>query len=158
MNVFTDHTIYAWDTNNSFDKVDGFVKKHIQVVDELGINVLDTDNDIVHIEELPVGHYTMKISYRLDVPAYYYDFIASLEKKYAITIEDRERGILAMNPAQYAPQYPKKRWESKSTVYFPLDVDILGMDGDYMEQRYFQSPFANGVYYKMRINTNHSTK
>lgn len=158
MNVFSDGNIYAWDTNNSFDKVDGFVTKNIQIRDAGGAIVVDTSNDIVSVEDLEPGEYAMSIHYALNVPEYYYDFIASLEEKYGIQIEDRERGILALEPAQYAPQYPEKWRESKSTVYFPQYVDLLSTDGDYMEQKYFTTPFANGLYYKMRINENHTTK
>lgn len=158
MNVFSDHKIYARDTNNSFDKVDGFVDKDIQIFNAIWIDVLETHNDIVNIEDLKPGVYTMKITYTLDVPKYYYDFIAGLEKKYSIKIEDRERWILALNPAQYAPQYPEKRRESKATLYFPLQIDLLDSHWEYMEQRYFKAPFANGMYYKMRINENHTSK
>gem|GEM_PF-197110 len=158
MTMFDSGSVYAWDTNTSYDKVDGFVTKNIQISNVHGDVPVDTHNDVVKISDLEPGVYKMKIFYALNVPPYYYDFIADLEKKYEVKIEDRERGILAMKPAQYAPQYPEKWRETKSTVYFPLHIDILSVNGEYLEQSYFQSPFANGVYYQMRNNENHSTK
>jgi len=158
MTKFSDENIYARDTNNSFDKVDGFVTKNIQIRDKDGNVLIDTQNDVVSIEDLNPGKYKMVIAYSLNVPSYYYDFIASLEKKYGVKIEDREKWILALKPAQYAPQYPEKWRETKSTVYFPLQVDILNVEWDYMDQKYFSAPFANGVYYQMRNNENHTMK
>ncbi|NOZ44963.1 MAG: hypothetical protein GXP45_07655 [bacterium] len=125
MNVFDTGHIYAWDTNNSFDKVDGFVTKRITIDDSYGATLIDTENDIVDISSLEPGNYSMTIWYRLDVPKQYYTFIHSLEQKYNIQLKDRERGILAMQAAQYAPQYPKKWRETKATVYFPLQIDLL---------------------------------
>lgn len=34
INTFKSGYIYAWDTNTSFDKVDGFVSKHVQIKDK----------------------------------------------------------------------------------------------------------------------------
>jgi len=34
INIFKSGYIYAWDTNTSFDKVDGFVTKHVQIKDK----------------------------------------------------------------------------------------------------------------------------
>jgi len=158
MTKFSSGNIYARDTNNSFDKVDGFVAKNIQISDVDGNVLIDTQNDIVSISKLNPWKYNMIVDYILNVPPYYYDFISWLEVKYNIQIEDREKWILALKPAQYAPQYPEKWRETKSTIYFPLQLDILNAKWDYIDQKYFSAPFANGVYYQMRNNKNHSTK
>ena len=52
----------------------------------------------------------------------------SLEKKYNITLTDREKGILALQPTMYIdPQRGnvRKRRESKSTIYFPQNISII---------------------------------
>jgi hypothetical protein len=48
--------------------------------------------------------------------------------------------------------------ETKATVYFPLNYEILDTTWDQMEDKRFFAPFANGLYYKMLINTNNTTK
>jgi hypothetical protein len=69
----------------------------------------------------------MNINYTLNVPNYYISFISSLEKKYAITLTDREKAILALKAAPYEdPKYGKVyKWrETKSTIYFPKNITI----------------------------------
>jgi hypothetical protein len=48
--------------------------------------------------------------------------------------------------------------ETKATVYFPLNFEILDVKWDQLEDKLFYAPFSNGVYYKMLINTNNTTK
>jgi len=67
----------------------------------------------------------MRISYTLDIPQRYFDFITNLEKKYEITLTDRERSILALQPARYEPDLVEKWWETKATIYIPFNLDIL---------------------------------
>ncbi|MCK9467291.1 MAG: DUF4012 domain-containing protein [Candidatus Absconditabacterales bacterium] len=150
--------IYAWDTNTSYNKVDGFVEKNIQILDQGNKILIDSDNDIVNIQDLMPGKYTMKIYYTLNVPNYYIDFIRDLEKKYQIEMTSREESILALRPAKYDDNIYEKWMETKASVYFPQSFQILDISGQQQEYRTFVTPFANGVYYQMLINTNHTTK
>ncbi len=69
--------IYARDTNNSYNKVDGFINKNMQIHDANGKVIKDTHNDILDISDLPKGQtYHLKVYYMLSVPQYYYDFVA----------------------------------------------------------------------------------
>ena len=156
--VFATWKIYARDTNNSFNKVDGFVHKKIQIKNDIWDVLLQKDNDVIDISDLPVGIYNMEIHYTLDIPQEYFDFIQWLEKKYEITLTDRERSILALQPARYEPELVEKWRESKATVYFPLNIDILDIQWEIFNQKYFVAPFANGLFYQMRINENWKSK
>ena len=51
-----------------------------------------------------------------------------------------------------------KRRETKSTIYFPKNVDVLDANGDVYYRSKFWPDFANGVFYQMGINTNHTSK
>ena len=160
-NEFSSGKIYARDTNVSFDKVDAFVHKYIELTDHAGKVVLEQKWDILPISELPSGDYTLKITYELKVPGDYMDYIHSLEKKYDITLTDREKSILALQSMMYKD--PKrgevrKRWESKSTIYFPQSITIDQVKGDMFYQEKFYPPFANGLFYQMGINQNNTSK
>jgi hypothetical protein len=48
--------------------------------------------------------------------------------------------------------------ETKATVYFPTNSDILEINWQQQEYKEFTDPFANGLYYKMLINENNTTK
>lgn len=156
--VYDSWHIYARDTNNSYNKVDAFVKKNIQIVDINNKIVIDSDEDIVDISSLWAGEYVMNIYYTLNVTDYYMRFIYNLEKEYGIEMTDRELGILAMKPAKYDDNPYEKRMETKATVYIPLDFDVISVEWDQSEYGKFSAPFANWLYYKMLINTNNTTK
>jgi hypothetical protein len=54
------------------------------------------------MSQLPEGEWTIAITYTLDVPDRYYQKIRSYEKKYNITLADRERHILGLLPTREA--------------------------------------------------------
>ena len=156
--VFSNDDIYARDTNNSFNKVDWFIIKRIQIKNSIWDVLLQSNGDVLNIKSLPIWTYNMEIKYILDIPQEYFEFITELEKKYWITLTEREKSILALQPARYEPDLIDKRWETKATVYFPLNIDILDIKWDIFNNKYFVSPFANGLFYQMRININHTSK
>lgn len=156
--IYSTWFIYARDTNTSYNKVDDFVTKNIQIMDEWWKIVIDSDIDIVDISSLSVWDYTMKIYYTLNVPEHYVKFIRSLESKYWIIMTDRELWILAIKPAKYDDNPYEKWMETKATVYFPQNFEINSVSWDQTEKGRFYAPFANGLYYKMLINTNNTTK
>ena len=150
--------IYARDTNTSYNKVDGFVEKNIQILDQWNKILIDTNQDIVNVQELIPWQYLMKIYYTLNVPNYYIDFIRNLEKRYEIEMTSREESILALRPAKYDDNIYEKRMETKATVYFPQNFKILDVVGQQQDHKTFNTPFSKGLYYKMLINTNNTTK
>jgi len=100
----------------------------------------------------------MKIYYTLNVPNYYIDFIRNLEKRYEIEMTSREESILALRPAKYDDNIYEKRMETKATVYFPQNFKILDVVGQQQDHKTFNTPFSKGLYYRMLINTNNTTK
>jgi len=157
-NQFSNWKIYARDTNDSYNKVDWFITKNIQIKNSENKIIIDTHNDIVNIKYLPKWKYFMKILYSLNVPPYYKNFIKELEQKYDIQITDRERWILALQPAKHFERVDARRRESKATIYFPLNTKILSFWWDTLEYKEFSTPFANWVFYRMNINKNNVTK
>jgi hypothetical protein len=93
-NSYDANYIYARDINDSYNKIDGFIKKNIQIVDDNGRIVAESDTDIIPIHELDNGRYTMFLTYNLAIPNFYRDVIASFEKKYDIQLGNREKIIL----------------------------------------------------------------
>ncbi len=160
-NTFNTGNIYFRDTNTSYNKIDSFVSKQIQIVDGKGLIVKDSNSDIVNIQDLAKGNYTIKVSYNFSIPDYYPTFIQSLEKKYAIQITDREKAILGLKSWMYEePGQGKirKRRESKSTIYFPQNIKILNVTGDMYYQAPFYPPFANGLFYQIGSIQNDSQR
>ena len=156
--VYNSWNIYAWDTNTSYNKVDSFVQKNVQIINENWKVISETENDIIPISDLGNWSYKIKICYTLNIPNFYMNYMRSLEEKYNIKMTDRELSILAMKPAKYDDNVHEKWMETKSTVYFPLNYKIKQVEWEQQEFKQFQAPFANWLYYKMLINENTTTK
>ncbi|MFA7298864.1 MAG: DUF4012 domain-containing protein [Candidatus Absconditabacterales bacterium] len=160
-NIFDPNYIYFWDTNTSYNKIDGFITKHIQINDEQGMIQKDSKSDIVDIRDLKNGKYTINIYYKFGIPEYYPALIKSFEKKYEIQITDREMAILGLKSGMYEePGQGKvrKRRETKATVYFPQYIKVTNVTGDIYYQAPFTPPFANGLFYQMGSIENNSTR
>ena len=160
-NTFDQNHIYFWDTNTSYNKIDGFITKHIQINDEQGNMQIDSKSDIIDIHNLKNGSYTVNIYYKFEIPEYYPAFIKDLEKKYEIQITDREMAILWLKSGVYdEPGQGKvrKRRETKSQIYFPQYINITNVTGDIYYQTPFYAPFANGLFYQIGSIENNTTK
>lgn len=160
-NIFDPNYLYFWDTNVSYNKIDGFISKHIQINDEQGMIQKDSKSDIIDIRDLKNGNYTIAIYYKFSIPSYYPAFIEDLGKKYEITITNRELAILGLKPGVYdEPDIGKvkKRRETKATVYFPQYIKVTNVTGDIYYQTPFYAPFANGLFYQMGSIENDSTR
>jgi len=160
-NTFDDDHVYFRDTNVSYNKIDGFLTKHIQINDEQGNIQKDNKSDIIDIHDLKNGKYTINIYYRFSIPEYYTTFIKDLEKKYEIQIKDREMAILWLKSGMYEePWFGKvrKRWETKSTIYMPQYITITNVTWDIYYQTPFYAPFANGLFYQMGSIENNSLR
>ena len=156
--VYNSWNIYARDINSAYNKVDSFVQKTIQIIDDRGSVILESNDDILPINNIWNWSYKMKICYTLSVPNFYMDYMHNLEEKYNIKMTDRELGILAMQPVIYENSTIQKWMETKSTVYFPLNYELWELKWQFQEYSKFQAPFANWLYYKIMINENNETK
>ncbi|MFA6256174.1 MAG: DUF4012 domain-containing protein [Candidatus Absconditabacterales bacterium] len=160
-NIFDPNYIYFWDTNVSYNKIDGFITKHIQINDEQGMVQKDSKSDIVDIHDLKNGKYTINIYYKFEIPEYYPTLIKEFEKKYEIQITNRELAILGLKPGVYdepGQGKVKKWWETKATIYFPKYIKVTNVTGDIYYQAPFYPPFANGLFYQMGSIENNSTR
>lgn len=150
--------IYAWDNNISYNKVDTFVKKKIEIYDDNSLLAAESDQDIVDIESLWPGTYTMKISYHLNVPDSYIQFILSLQEEYWVTMWSRERWILAIEPTVHYRTFEEKWRATKSHVYLPPNSSVEKISWDISNVKRFNPPFAKWVYYESTIiNKNNKT-
>lgn len=156
--VYNSWNIYARDMNWAFNKVDSFVKKTIQIIDSNWSVISETENDIVSIKDLKKWPYVLKICYTLNVPNFYINYMHDLEEKYWIKMTEREKFILAIEPAQYEGNPYPKWMETKWTVYFPLNHEIWEVVWAQQESKRFRAPFANWLYYRMHIDENNDTK
>jgi len=160
-NIFDPNYMYFRDTNVSYNKIDGFITKHIQINDEQGMIQKDTKSDIIDIRDLKNGKYTINIYYKFIIPEYYPTFIKELEKKYEIQITDREQAILGLKSGLYdelGQGKVRKRWETKATIYVPKYITVTNVTGDIYYQAPFTPPFANGIFYQMGSIENNTTK
>jgi len=160
-NVFDPNYIYFWDTNTSYNKIDGFITKHIQINDEQGMIQKDSKSDIIDIGDLKNWKYTINIYYKFGIPEYYPTLIKEFEKKYEIQITDREMAILGLKSWMYDEQGQwkvRKRRETKATIYFPQYIKVTNVTGDIYYQAPFTPPFANGLFYQMGSIENNSTR
>ena len=159
-NVFDPKNIYFWDMNASYNKIDWFVHKRIRIKQGNTI-MIDSEKDIIPIQNLKPGTYRIHIQYTLNIPPYYKNFIQNLEKKYDINLSGRELAILALKPGNYEePGFGKvkKLWETKSTVYLPKNIQILNVTGDIYYSTPFYPPFANGLFYQAGSIENNTTR
>jgi hypothetical protein len=59
------------------------------------------------------------------VPEQYKDFITSLEQQYKITLTDRERGILSLQPSTlFDNDNIPRLWATRSQLYYPKNIEI----------------------------------
>lgn len=145
---FRDDQIYFWDYNNSYNKIDMFITKHITFTDLAGKTILSTTHDIVNIKDILPGKYNVTISYALNIPPSYPQEIADLEKKYDIELTLREKTILGLYPV----------WSTRGVVYTPKHVSISSLNGQMKSGELFDTPFSHNALYVMQNGTDNSIK
>lgn len=148
---------YFFNINMSYNKSDWFVKKQVEVLDENWSVVAITDTKKLDISMLPKWKYTISITYNLDVPKTYQDAMYNLETKYNITMTDRERHILALQPKNPDPTQPLRWWETKEIIYLPYNTKVISISWDIFQEWQFESDFSKGLYYQSRISENQTT-
>lgn len=155
--IYQDNTIYARDINTSFNKADAFLEKYLELFDSEGNLVLATDQDMLPLNSLSGGNYSLHLSYNFSVPEEYLKFIASLTEKYEVTLTPREQDILVLGPVIYDNK-PSPRWRSsRSLMYIPSHIVLQKVHGDVTDQKYFKTEFSQGISYTIETNENHST-
>lgn len=117
--VYNQNFLYFWGTNIAGNKSDAFLKKQIEILDQNGKVTLSTEDRKLKITDLPSGKYQLAINYTFDVPKTYTDSMLALQKKYHITMTDREKYILALQDFSGDPTAPRYRQLSQETIHFP---------------------------------------
>ena len=118
--------LYARDINQSYSKVDTFVKKHLQVQDQSWMVVVDSYDNILDLSILTSGSYKLHIWYSLTIPSRYKYLIKNLEQQYAITLTGRERYILWLDSLfEYKSVIFAGTWIRLNNLTWGLDENII---------------------------------
>lgn len=146
--VFDNNHIFLWDYNSSFNKIDWFIKKNITILDAQQKVVYDGWKDVVPINNLLSGEYTMYIQYAMNVPDSYKSYIDSLVKEYWISLNLREKHILALIP----------QWSTRGVIYAPKNITFSDIQGKTKTDKTFVTPFSNNAFYILENTENNSIK
>lgn len=141
--------MYFWESNSSFNKIDRFVKKVVQFHDGKGNVYFETASDKVKIPDyLLKKEFYVRVYYSLNVPIQYVSFINDLQKKYNISMTEREQFILWLVPF----------WSTRSFIYYPSSLRVASMWWDAFHQVDYQAPFARGIFFQLTIPENNITR
>ena len=143
--------IYARDVNIANNKSDDFITKRLKLYSSTWELITAQQNEILSLEWLPVGEYQLVLDYYFFVPESYRNFIKWLEKKYWIEITNREKWILVLSPVNHYDWDTERMWWEKWMVYYPWNMEITSVQWDVEDVNYFQSDFAQGLNYTLRI-------
>ena len=142
--------IYARDINIANNKSDWFVSKWLRLYSSSWALISSQYNDVISLEELPVGEYQLVIDYSFFVPESYRNFIHGLEKKYNIELTPREEWILVLNPVNQYEGDIERMWWNRWFVYYPRNITVTSVEWDVQDVSYFQSDFAQWLNYSLR--------
>ncbi|MEI7477098.1 MAG: hypothetical protein WCJ81_00665 [bacterium] len=146
--VFSTGNMYLWDYNSSYNKIDTFVQKSVSIMDAQGNIVKDETQDVVSLQDLAPGTYTVHIQYSLNIPDSYRDYIMGLAKKFGIELHVREKHILAL--------YPERT--TRGVVYLAPNIDVLSIDGPVKNSTTFDTPFSHNAFYVLENTENNTIK
>ncbi len=145
---FEENHVYFWDSNIVFNKLDRFIEKNIELLDEQDHVIWSWTWDIVHLPELSSGLiYRFVVAYTLAVPEAYHTFIRSMNEEYNIVLWQREEHILGVHHER----------ATRGNVYFSPMFRILSIEWDISSQRTFSTPFSQNAAYETHIGENNQT-
>lgn len=96
------------------------------------------EGEMVSVDTRVPGTYEMYITYEGNVPATYTSYIQELATTYAVTLDQREHTILSLDPQR----------DNRGVVYLPPFATNIMIDGQTIEQKQFQTPFARALTYE----------
>ena len=156
--VYNQNFLYFWGTNIAGNKSDAFLKKQIEILDQNGKVILSTEDRKLKITDLPSGKYQLAINYTFDVPKTYTDSMLSLQKKYHITMTDREKYILAIQDFSWDPTAPRYRQLSQETIHFPSHRTLWEIRWDLSYPKKFKSDFSQAITFQTTMHTTPENK
>lgn len=146
--VFTDKNMYLWDYNSSYNKIDTFIKKTASIFDSNWVLVDESSYDVIDISSLKPWAYTMRIQYILSIPDSYVSRIEGLAKQFDISLNSREKHILAL--------YPER--STRGVVYAPENISIDSISWPTKISSVFDTPFSHNAFYILENTSNNSIK
>lgn len=146
--------LYLWDTNISFNKINDFVVKTTTITNSQWDSIIESNNSMIPLSKLAKGDYTMKITYDVNVPDFYKNYIIWLEALYGITMTDRERGILALEATDNYPDLITRLFAVTSQIYYPANATLKVSRWDWFHIIPFTSPRGKGLEYKIQTDQN----
>lgn len=148
--MYEPNTIYAWDINIANNKSDDFLTKRLKLYWSDWSLIVSQQNDILSLKDLPTGEYQLVIDYYFFIPEQYRKYIKTLEEKYQIDITSREKWILVVNPVNFYDWNPERLWQNKWMFYYPWNMEILSVEWNVENVKYFQTDFSQGLNYTLR--------
>ncbi len=118
-------TLYAWQINKSFNKIDKFVTKKITLQSNNGQIIEESTNGVMSLNEksIPAGDYELYFFYTLSVPQSYIDQVYGLTKEYDIELTQRETHILWLSYNRH----------NQLIIRLPERLQFTSIDGDYFK-------------------------
>ena len=146
--VFNKDHIYIWDYNSSYNKIDTFIKKTVTIFDANQKLVQESSQDVININNMMPWKYTMHIQYSMNIPDFYLNFIEWLRKEFGITLQVREKHILALYP----------EWSTRGVIYAPDSITLQSIQWPVKTKALFNTPFSNNGFYVLENTMNNSIK
>ncbi len=146
--MFNKDTIYLWDYNSSYNKIDTFIEKNTTIVNENNVIVKESNQDVISIKGIPPGKYILHMKYTMNIPISYTTYIENLAKQFDITLQVREKHILALYP----------EWSTRWVVYTPENIILGWVEWPVKQKALFTSPFSNNAFYVLENTVNNSMK
>jgi hypothetical protein len=148
--TYQPNTLYTWDYNRTFSKIDHFVNKQVRILDSINQLVVRDDQDIIQLPILSPGRYTMQIDYDVSVPQVYEQYIQRLTDLYEVDLTIREEVILSLRP-----NFAGDMRATQGVVHYPSDRELIDVVGgeDIIQTN---TPFSNVVSYDVRTPLNNT--
>lgn len=154
---FDEEKIFVRDSNLSYNKIDQFLNKNMQIIDGSGNVLSSSDEDKISIKNLKSGKYTLRVQYSIDVPQYYHRVISGFVEQYKIKLTPREIYILGLtnwDPNRGDNTFIRK---TQSLIYSAKSVQITPKDPN-LQVWNFEPPFAKGLAYVTQLANNNDSR
>ena len=137
MNIYDDNNVYVYEYNIWFNKIDQFVTKQITLL-QSGHIVMQTTDDIMSTLERESWKYELQITYEIDVPDEYQQYIQQLTNEYNKELTQREEIILMLQPQRH----------TQTIISLPAWVTVRDVKWDAYTDKQFSLWFADAVIYR----------
>lgn len=142
---FDIEAVYAWDSNTSYSKTDGFVERDV-LCKPMDCQWEQCEkvvfNEILEQGMLDSSHTRhCQKTYAFDVPANYRDQIDQLEEEYGVIVGEREEHILWLDPVRWN-RWVIYLWDQRKIAWLTWQIDAWVI---------FKTPFGQAISYQVRM-------